>query len=440
MNTGLSRRNFIRGLAATVGLPALAPLESWAAKAGLGAGKTPLRLAFLYVPNGVILDRWKPNKVGAGYDLPSSLQPLAGLREHFQVISGLDHDKAKANGDGPGDHARANATFLTGCQARKTGAKDLRVGVSVDQIAAQQIGGFTRLPSLELSTDPPRRAGTCDSGYACAYQFNLSWSDPDRPVPAERNPRRVFERMFGSGNPVADAKRRAQHRSVLDFVREDMKKLEQRVGRDAGGVLDEYQTALRGVEQRIEQAEAHQSEYRPEDAPAGIPKSYAEHIRLMADLMVLAFRTDSTRVATFGLAHDGSNRRFKDLGVTEGHHSLSHHRNDPEKMAEIAKIDHFYIQQLAYFMQALKEVPEGSGTLLDQSMIVYGSGIGDGNRHNHDDLPVILAGGGGGDFQNGRHLQVKEGTPMTNLYLGLLEKMGVSAQRVGDSTGILRSV
>ncbi len=429
-----SRRHFLKGIAASLALPSL---ESFGSPIATAAAH-PRRLAFVYVPNGVNLSRWLPQ--GDTLEFSNSLAPLAGLEKHISLLRHLDHDKAFANGDGAGDHARANATFLTGCQARKTAGADIQVGISVDQIAARQIGHQTRLPSLELSTDPARRSGHCDSGYSCAYQFNLSWLDEDTPAPAERDPRMVFEKLFGSGNAREDAKRRVRRKSILDFVRSDARRLQTRLGSTDRGKVDEYLTAVRDLEKRIEHAETHRPAKPAIERPEGIPASYAEHIRLQFELMALAFQTDSTRVSTFLLAHDGSNRAFPELGIHNGHHAISHHRNDTELLDQIATIDRFYAEQFAWFLKRMQETREGEGTLLDHSMIVYGSGIGDGNRHNHNDLPLLLAGGGGGTLSPGRIIQAKEGTPMTNLHLALLDRMGVRADRVGDSTGVLAGI
>jgi len=432
----MNRRFFLRGLASSLALPAFESFGQVSTKQA-----APTRLAFVYAPNGVNLKHWRPQGVGRNYKLNNSLLPLSKLRDQFQIIGGLDHDKAKANGDGPGDHARANATFLTGCQAKKTAGEDIQLGVSVDQIAAEAIGKDTRIPSLELSTDPPRRSGRCDSGYSCAYQYNLSWKNATTPMPPERHPRKIFEKLFGSGNAKEDAKRRHYQKSILDFVQQDAKSIQNKLDYSERDKLDAYLTAVRELEQQIENAERFAAQQPKADTiPAGIPRSYKQHIRLMYDMMALAYQTDSTRIATFMLAHDGSNRSFPELGVRDGHHSISHHRNNGAKLTNIAKIDKFYIEQFAYFLEKLKTTPDGpigSGkNLLDHSMIVYGGGIADGNRHNHDNLPLILAGKGGG-LKPGQHLIAKQGTPMTNLHLALLEKMGVNAKRIGDSTGKL---
>lgn len=432
----MQRRTFLKGLGATLAIPSFESLHA----AGSGAAGAPLRMAFVYAPNGVNLEQWRPIGTGTNYRMAASMQPLEKLRDSFQIIGGLNHDKARPNGDGAGDHARANATYLTGCQARKTSGADIHVGISVDQIAARQIGYQTRLPSLELSTDPPRRSGRCDSGYSCAYQYNLSWRSATTPMPPERNPRAVFERLFGSGDAAEDAKRRARHQSVLDFVLDDAKRLRRQTDAADRAKLDEYMASVREVEQRISRHENFGARVPEAEKPTGIPADYREHIRLMYRLMTLAFRTDSTRVCSFLLAHDGSNRSFNEIGVSGGHHSLSHHQGNAANLENIAKIDKFYLEEYARFLADLKTVPEGGGNLLDNTMIVYGAGIADGNRHNHDDLPLILAGRGGGTLTPGRSIRAKEGTPMTNLYLAMLDRMKVKARRVGDSNGVLTGI
>ncbi len=438
----MQRRTFLRGLGATISLPAMSSLAA-PTKLGSSAAAAPLRMAFLYVPNGVNLDHWKPNvSQGAGKDfkLASSLTSLNPYREDLQIIGGLDHDKAKANGDGPGDHARASATFLTGCQAKKTAGANIRNGVSVDQLAATHIGHNTKLSSLELSTVRARMSGSCDSGYSCIYQHNISWRDENTPMPAEYNPRTAFEKLFGSGNAEQDAARRAQRKSVLDFVSDQSKKLSDKASKRDQEKLDEYLTSIREVEARIEKAEKMGNQYPEEAIPSGVPRGYQSHIRSMFDIMALAFKTDSTRVASFMLSNEGSNRSFQNIGVSEGHHSLSHHRKNPSKLKDIAKIDTFYAQQLAYFLEQLKasqlsDQGEEMGSILDNTMILYGSAIGDGNAHNHTDLPIILAGGAKHGIQTGRHVIAPDGTPVTNLYLSMLDKMNVNAKRIGDSTG-----
>ncbi|MFD2255962.1 DUF1552 domain-containing protein [Luteolibacter algae] len=421
-----NRRAFLKGLATTLALPSMQSLGASTAKAA-----PPTRVAFVYIPNGVNGAEWYPDGT---QNISKSLRSLGGLRDHYSVLRHLDHDKAKANGDGAGDHARANATFLTGCQARKTAGSDIRLGESVDQIIARQIGYQTRVPSLELSTDLSRNTGICDSGYSCAYVYNLSWRNHNTPMPAENNPRMVFEKLFGSGNIKQDMTRRAAQKSILDFVSSDAKRLQNRLDAADKAKLDQYMTALREVESRIENAEKFQIKTPDAERPTGIPPTYKEHIRMMYEMMLLGFQTDTTRVASFLLAHDGSGRAFPDLGISSGHHDLSHHKGDAGNLEKIAKIDSFYIEQFAWFLERLKQTPDGEGNLLDNSMILYGGGIADGNRHSHDDLPLLLA-GHGGNLRQGRVIHAEAGTPMTNLYLSLVDRMGARADRVGDSNG-----
>lgn len=405
--------------------------------------KPPVRMAFLYIPNGVNVDEWMPTGDGAGYELSKSLKVIEEHKKDFTVVSGLCHDLARSHGNGGGDHARATASFLTGCQAKKTAGADIHLGISVDQIAAQQIGHLTRLPSLELSTDGQRSAGRCDSGYSCAYQFNLAWRSEDMPMAPEMDPRLVFERLFGYGatgkGPEAARRQRLQ-KSVLDVVLDEAKSLQGRANASDRRKLDEYFSSVRDIEQRIERAEKATAQLPDIPVPTGVPETYQEHMRTMFDLLTLAFQTDSTRIATFMLAHDGSNRSFSEIGVPDGHHSISHHQRNPEKLRKIGEIDRFYLKQLGYFLAKLKATKEGEGCLLDNSMIVYGGGISDGDRHDHSRLPVILAGKGGGTLTTGRRIVLDGEVPMTNLYLSMLERMGVKAERVGDSTGKIESV
>ncbi|NOY00582.1 MAG: DUF1552 domain-containing protein [Verrucomicrobia bacterium] len=436
----IHRRTFLRGMGGAIALPGLEAMLPGELRASGKVSGAPKRLAFVYAPNGAMMDPWRPKGEGKKWDLGASMAGLKKVKNEIQVITGLAHDKAKANGDGAGDHARATATFLTGMQARKTAGADIRNGVSVDQIAAAKIGRLTRLPSLQLGCDPARQAGRCDSGYSCAYQFNFSWKTEAMPLPPEIDPRLVFEQMFGSGDRNQDAesrKRRMMYdQSILDFVLEDAKKLQGKLGYSDRQKMDEYLTGVRELEQKIVNAEKFAASLPDVDKPTGIPALYKDHIRMMYDLMVLAFQSDTTRIATFLVAHDGSNRNFKEFGVSEGHHQLSHHRNDQAKMKKIAKIDRFYIDQFGYFLEQLKAVKEADGSsLLDNSMVVFGGAISDGNRHNHDDLPVILAGKGGGELRAGRHLKTKQSVPMANMYLSLLDRVGVKEDRLGDSTG-----
>lgn len=448
-NWRISRRAMLRGLGTAMALPMLDAMSPWARaiagpKAATPAG-APLRTAFCYVPNGIHMQDWTPKEVGENFELPATLKVLEPFKPDMLVLSGLAHKKAEANGDGAGDHARAMATFLTGCQAKKTGGADIKIGVSVDQLAAQKIGDVTRFASLELSCDKGRQSGECDSGYSCAYSNNISWKTESTPVPAETNPRLVFERLFSGSSDIATAAARAERqkyeKSILDYVREDAARLQGRLGTNDRRKLDEYLTSVREIEQRLTRVEkANRSDFGSLAKPSGVPKEYMEHLRLMADMLVLAFQTDTTRVSTFVLANEGSNRPYSFIDVSDGHHDLSHHGRNAEKQAKIAKINRFHLEQFAYMIGRLKSIKEGDGTLLDNCMIAYGSGIGDGNRHNHNDLPVLLLGKGGGTIKTGRHLmfEKEKNTPLANLWMSILDRVGVTdVEKLGDSNGRL---
>jgi hypothetical protein len=439
MTTALiSRRTVLRGLGTALALPwleAMGPLTSWGA--GTTAAKAaPNRMAFLYVPNGKNMADWTPQAEGAGFELPAILEPLRPVKDDLLVLTGLTADKARAHGDGGGDHARAMSAFLTGCQPRKTDGTDIRAGISVDQVAAARVGDQTRLASLEIGCEQGAMAGNCDSGYSCVYSSALSWRSATQPLPKEVNPKLVFERLFGAGPDAERARRDARRKSVLDFVREDSGDLESRLGAGDRRKLDEYFAAVRDIEQRIERAAKLPEVKAPDYAqPAGVPTKYEEHLRLMCDLLVLAFQADLTRVCTFVFANEGSNRPYPFIGVPEGHHDLSHHGGDQKKKAKIRDINRFHVSQLAYLLTKLKSIPEGDGTLLDHCLVVYGSGNSDGNRHNHDDLPVLLAGHGCGTLRPGRHLRYPNETPLNNLWLSLLDRIQIHLPTLGDSTG-----
>jgi hypothetical protein len=398
-------------------------------------------MGFVYVPNGANMADWTPATTGADFELPYILQPLKARRKDLLVLSGLAQDKARPNGDGAGDHARASATYLTGAQARKTSGADIKVGISVDQLAASKVGRATRFASLELGCDRGQQAGNCDSGYSCAYSYNISWKTDSTPMPPEVDPRLVFERLFANDHAgetaEARGKRQRYQKSILDFVMEDTRQLKANLGRTDQRKLDEYLTAVRELETRIERASRFAEVHPDFKQPKGIPADYEEHIKLMYDLMALAFQTDTTRISTFVAAHDGSNRSYAFMGVPDGHHDLSHHGGNEEKKKKIARINEFHIRQFGYFLEKLKSIREGEGNLLDHSMIVYGSGIADGNSHAHHDLPVLLAGRGGNRFETGRHLKFAKNKPMTNLYLSMMERVGAPVTRIGDSSGPL---
>jgi hypothetical protein len=436
----MSRRTALRGLGTMIALPLLEAMLPARGPAEPGA---PTRLAFVYAPNGKHMADWLPKSEGKDFELPPTLEPLRAVRDDLLVLSGLSLHKADANGDGPGDHARAMATFLTGCQARKTDGADIRAGISVDQVAAAKVGKATRFASLEIGCEGGRNGGSCDHGYSCAYQTNLSWRSESTPMAKEIDPRLVFERLFGSVTSGKDeqaaSRRQRERRSVLDFVAEDTKNVAGRLGVGDRRKLDEYLTGIRELEERIERAQpAAEVGQARMVRPTGIPQEFREHARLMADLLVLAFRVDLTRVATFVLANDGSNRSYREIGVPEGHHDLSHHGGDREKQEKIKKINRCHVAQFGYLLEQLKRLPEGKGTVLDHCMIVYGSGIADGDRHNHDGLPILLAGGGNGTLTPGRLIRCAPETPLTNLYVSLLQRMGASVNSFGDSTGPLK--
>lgn len=447
-NWQIPRRTFLKGLGTAIALPMLdtmAPIRALAGS-GVGNGQAPVRMACMFVPNGVNLADWTPDVEGADFDLPYIMQPLAPVKNDILVLSGLTNDKGRANGDGAGDHARSASVYLTGAQPLKSEGSSIHLGVSMDQIAAKAIGNQTRFASLELGTEKGRQSGNCDSGYSCAYSNNISWRDASTPMTKEVNPREVFERLFGNRSKKERsenrAKRQRYRKSILDFVLDDAKQLNKQVSGDDKHKLDEYFTAVREIEERIEKAERSNGRkpsvlagYEP---PSGIPDTYEEHIRLMGDMMILAFQADVTRVATFMIANAGSNKSYRFIGVNEGHHSLSHHQGNATKLSKISEINRFHADQLAYIVQKMKSIPEGTGTLLDNCMVMYGSGISDGNRHNNENLPVVMAGRGGGSILPGRHLRYSQETPLCNLYVSMLNRVGVSTQFFGDSTGSLR--
>ncbi len=441
MLANISRRAMLRGLGTAVALPwleSMGSLTTWAA--GTPAKRSaPNRLAFLYVPNGKDMAHWTPSAEGKLGDLPEILSALSPVKNDLLVLSGLTADKARPHGDGGGDHARAMGAYLTGAQPRKTDGTDIRAGTSVDQLAAGRIGEQTRLPSLEIGCEASAMAGNCDSGYSCVYSSTMSWKSPTQPLPKEVNPRMVFERLFGSAGTAERAHRYASRKSVLDFIRDDTRALATKISNSDKQKLGEYFTSIREVEQRMDRVAQMPAIQPPAGAkaPEGVPGEYGEHLKLMCDMMVLAFQSDITRVATFVLANEGSNKNYPALGVREGHHELSHHGHDAEKLRKIREINKFHVSQLAYLLGKLKSIREGDGTLLDHCMIAYGSGNSDGDRHNHDDLPLLLAGRGGGTIQTGRHVRVAKETPITNLWQSLLERMDVRVPFVGDSTGAL---
>lgn len=439
----LARRAFLRGLGTAVALPVLDAMTPAFAATTKTAGSAPTRLAFAYVPNGIVMEQFTPTAEGKAFELTRILQPLANYRDDILVLSGLTHNAGRALGDGAGDHARAAASYLTGVHPRKTAGADIQVGRSADQVAAEHIGKATRFASLELGCEDGRLVGNCDSGYSCSYSNSISWRTPSSPMPPEINPRQVFERLFAGMEPgetmESRARRNRYNKSILDFVMEDTRKLKGDLGPTDQRKLDEYLYAVREIEQRIETAEkSGNAPLAPNiEKPSGVPVEFVDHVRLMLDLMAVAFQADLTRVSTMMLGREGSNRTYREIGVPEGHHGLSHHRNQADWVEKVAKINVLHMEQFAYLVGKLKSIPDGDGTLLDHTMVVYGSGLSDGNRHLHHDLPVIVAGRGNGKLSPGRHVRYPKETPMTNLYLSLLDRAGVKPEAVGDSTGKL---
>ncbi len=429
----LPRRTFLRGMGATVALPLLdAMVPSMTALARTPAAPVR-RLGFVYMPMGCDLPRWTPPGEGRLNELSPSLQSLAPVVDQLTVITNLELKNAY-----PGTHATSNAAFLSAAKAKWTESTDYYLGTTVDQIAAKQIGNQTLLPSLELSMDLLQTVGQCDNGYACVYQNNLSWSSPTTPLPAEAHPRIVFERLFGEGGSAADRRAALQRRaSLLDWVREDITRLQNRLGPEDRTRVGQYLETVREVERRIQKAEAETADNQlPDlDRPVGVPAAYADHARLMFDLQVLALQGDVTRVITFQLARETSNRTYTEIGVSDPHHPLTHHGGDPEKIARMAKINAFHVSLFAYFLEKLKSTPEGNGSLLDHALYLYGSGMGNPNVHDHVNLPILVAGGGASGLKGARHVRYAEPTPLANLHLTLLERAGVRLDAFADSRG-----
>ncbi len=444
-NQRLSRRTVLRGLGTAMSLPlldAMLPVGRLAAAAGPQA---PLRTMYFMVPNGAHMPAWTPTAEGPGYALSPTMEPLAKHREFISVFSGLTLDGARAHEDGAGDHARSGASFLTGAHPKKTDGADIKNSVSADQVAAQVIGSKTRFASLELGLEGSTQAGGCDSGYSCAYSSNLAWRNENSPLPKEIDPSAVFDRLFGSGEKAGEGKSRSvrieRRKSVLDFVQEDAKMLHKKLGIADQRKVDEYLYAVREVESRLSNSRTLNI---GEDGipniprPSGIPKDRSQHCKLMLDMVALAIRSDSTRVLTFGFANEGNNWGYPEIGAPEGHHDLSHHGKSEEKQAKIQKINLFHMQHFAYLLDHFADVEEAGGKLLDHCMILYGSGISDGDRHNHDDLPIIMAGKAGGKIKKASHWRFPKDTPLCDLYLWILNQSGVKADSFGDSKGVLK--
>jgi len=438
----LPRRTFLRGMGAAVALPFLDSMVP-----AFAATPQPVRrLTVAYVPNGIQMEQWIPSADGTAFELTPILQPLAPFRDRLLVVTGLANQPAvPVPGEGTGDHVRAAATFLTGVHPKKTEGPDIRAGISMDQIAARELGRATQLSSLELCLDSNELIGACEAGYSCAYANTLSWRNETTPLPMENQPRAVFERLFGDSDNTTRAARLGRiqsDRSLLDSLVQEVARLQRRLEPGDRAKVTQYLEAIRDIERRIQRAEEQSEIELPamERPIGGIPDTFAEHARLMFDLQVLAYQCDMTRVTTFLLSREVSPRTYTEIGIPDPHHGLSHHQNNPVAMEKLAKINTYHIQQLAYFLGKLQAIPDGAGTLLDQLTLLYGCGISDSNRHAHDNLPILVIGGAGGSMNGGRHLRVAKDTPLTNLQLALLDKLGVPLDALGDSTGRLELV
>ena len=442
----MPRRTFLRGLGATMALPLL---DSMAPAASVSAASAPpIRLGYVYTPNGIVgaCDKsprpfmWTPKASGANFEFSPTMKVLEPFRDEINVFSGLAQVTGRALGDGPGDHARATATFLTGVHPYKTGGADFHLGISADQIAAKELGKFTQLASLELGLEPQPLAGNCDSGYTCAY-MSMSWRGPTSPLPAEINPRTVFERLFGDGDST-DARARIarleSQRSVLDYVSSSLSRLRMSLGVGDKRKLEEYLESVRDIERRIQLAESQNVELPHIERPGAIPEDYLHYTKLMIDMQVVAWQTDMTRVASLMLGRDGSNRAYREIGISDGHHSISHHQGDQERLDKLIKIDELHVSMFAYLLEKLRATPDGDGTLLDHSLVVFGSSISESNIHTHDDLPIVLAGTANGRLKGNRHLVYGKETPLNNLFLNMFDLAGLPhVDGFGDSTGRL---
>ena len=439
----LPRRTFLRGMgSAAIALPFLDAMSPAFASSTIPGG-APVRMAFFYVPNGLIMDAWNPTYEGKFQEMPRSLKALEPFKDDILQIGNLTHNTGRALLDGAGDHGRCCGSYLTGVQVKKS-LTEIKSSISFDQIVANEIGKQTRFPSLELGMEDARQAGDCDSGYSCAYTNNLAWRGESQPLPPMLDPRALFERMFGTGQPMTKEERARQtvyRRSILDFVTESTHKLESTLGPTDRRKLDEYLSAIRQVELQVERAEKDTTPIEPGiDKPYGIPADFSEHFKLMSDMVAIAFQADQTRIVTFLMTREGSSRPYRELEIPDGHHPLTHHRNLPDLMEKVRKINEYHVRQFAGFIEKMKATKEGDGTLLDNSMIVYGAGLSDGNAHLHEDLPTLIAGRGGNYIKTGRRMVVRRETPMCNLFLTMMDRMGVHMEKFGDSTGRLQGL
>ncbi|HEX3745917.1 MAG TPA: DUF1552 domain-containing protein [Bryobacteraceae bacterium] len=442
----LSRRTLLRGAGVALALPWLDAMTPALKAAKSMPGGPAIRLAFVYVPNGIIPGAWTPLKGGSDFEITRTLKALEPFREQMLVLSGLAQVNGRALGDGAGDHARAGATWLTGVHPKKTEAAGIHAGISADQLAAKEFGKSTQFASLELGLESPSLAGGCDSGYSCAYSNTISWRTPTTPNPVEINPRAVFERLFGEGDstdPKARMKQLKDQGSLLDYITGDIDRMETNLGAGDRNKLSEYLDSIRDVERRIQKAEEQNGTTKVPlmQRPTGVPDEFETHARLMMDLQTIAFQADLTRVTTFMMGREGSDRSYREIGISDGHHPLTHHQNDPVKIEKVTQIDTYHVKVFSYFLDKLRNTPDGDGTLLDHSMVLYGSSICDGNAHTHHNLPLVLVGGAGGQIKGGRHVTYPKETPMNNLLMTMLDKAKVPLpDKFGDGTSELKLI
>ena len=440
--TALPRRAFLRGMGATLALPLLDAMVPSLTPLAQTAARPVTRLGFVYVPNGIQLMNWWPTGVGTAFELSPILRPLEPFRDHLTVVSGLSNARGDMGDEGGAAHTRPHTMWLTGSRPKRTMGADIEAGPSIDQIAALEIGTETPLTSLELALEPNFLVGNCETGYSCTYMNTFSWRTATQPMPMENNPRVVFERLFGGGG--SNAARLADmrlDRSILDSVTEDLSRLERTLGEGDRRTVDAYLDSVRDVEQRLQKMEGRFDDVAvPSDAPLGIPDEFREHAELMFDLQFLAYQADMTRVVSYQIARELSSRTYPGIGVAEAHHDVSHHQNDPERMAKNSKINTYHVELFAHLVRRMHETADGDGSLLDHAMLLYGAGMGDGDQHSPHNLPVLLVGNGCGQLKGGRHLQYPLDTPMMNLGVSLLGKVGVDVGRVGDSAGGLSNL
>ena len=440
MKKALGRRTVLKGLGAAIGLPLLDAMTPAFAQSSVTGG-LPVRLAWFYVPNGIDMRHWTPSAEGPLGELPGVLQPLTAHKNDLLVLSNLTANWGRPLLDGAGDHGRAVAAYMTGMYVHKTAGADLKLGISADQVAAQAVGHLTRLPSLEVGLEEARQAGNCDNGYSCAYAYNVAWKTESQPLPPISDPRHLFERLFGTDvieAPDAYARRLSMRRSILDAVVGATKQLQADLGGTDRRKMDEYLTSVREIELQVQRTERDGAVLAPGiDKPFGVPIEFADYFQLMTDMMLIAFKADITRVSTLMIGREGSVRPYPEIGVADGHHPLTHHQGNQEMLEKVRRINTLHTMLFAGFLTKMKNTREGDSSLLDQSLIVYGSGLSDGNSHLHDQLPTVLAGRGGGFVTPGRHVIYQRETPITNLFATMVERVGVRPEHIGDSTGRL---